>query len=330
MSNLELLHFLRPWLLLAVPLVLLCWWLVRRHETSKVLTASFVAPHLQDALTVNRRRTMRLRPIDGVAVAMLATAIAAAGPTWSKLPSPWFSETAPLVIAIEVSDSMRSNDLLPTRLDRARFKIIDLISARTGSRTALIAYGGSAHIVLPPSKDLEVIKPFLESLDPAIMPSAGANAATVLPLAQQILGTEASIGTLLFVNDGFAQHDIAGLQAFTDQADAASILALVVGTDPGGVALLPDGSAALGADGTRLDTSIDSRLLDRVDGRANVPVIRATTGNRDIRTLLRRIESNLQLADDPNAQWQDQAWWFIWPAALLTLLWFRRGWTMQW
>ncbi|MGI9325629.1 MAG: vWA domain-containing protein [Pseudomonadales bacterium] len=330
MINVELLHFLRPWLLLMVPLVFLSWWLVRRHETQKVLTASFVAPHLQDALTVNRRTTFRLRPVDGAAVAMLATAIAAAGPTWSKLPSPWFSETAPLVIAIEVSDSMRSNDLQPTRLDRARFKIIDLITARTGSRTALIAYGGSAHIVMPPSKDLEVIKPFLESLDPAIMPEAGANAAAVLPLAQEMLGSEAAIGTLLFVNDGFAQEDIPALQTHADQTGAASVMALVVGSDAGGVALLPDGSAALGADGSRLDTSIDARLLDRVEGRADLPIVRATTGSGDIRALLRRIESNLQLADDPNAQWQDQAWWFVWPAALLTLLWFRRGWTMQW
>ena len=56
-------------------------------------------------------------------------------------------------------------------------------AARTGSRTALIAYAGSAHIVVPPSTDLAVLQPFLESLDPLIMPEPGANAAAVLPLA---------------------------------------------------------------------------------------------------------------------------------------------------
>jgi Ca-activated chloride channel family protein len=97
-----------------------------------------------------------------------------------------------LVIAIEVSDSMRSNDLQPTRLDRARFKVMDLVAARTGSRTALIAYAGSAHIVVPPSTDSEVLQPFLESLDPVIMPSPGANAGNVLPLAQALLGEQAA------------------------------------------------------------------------------------------------------------------------------------------
>ena len=65
---------------------------------------------------------------------------------------------------------MRSNDVLPTRLERARIKILDLVAARTGARTALIAYAGSAHVVIPPTTDIDVIKPFLEGLDPAIMP----------------------------------------------------------------------------------------------------------------------------------------------------------------
>jgi Ca-activated chloride channel family protein len=46
--------------------------------------------------------------------------------------------------------------------------------------------------------------------------------------------------------------------------------------------------------------------------------------------LLRTIESNLRQADDPDAQWTDAGWWFVWPALLLALPWFRRGWTMQW
>jgi Ca-activated chloride channel family protein len=59
-------------------------------------------------------------------------------------------------------------------------------------------------------------------------------------------------------------------------------------------------------------------------------VVRASTGDADIRQLTRTIQSNLRRADDPNAEWRDQGWWLLWPAALLSLLWFRRGWTMQW
>ncbi len=330
MIDFELFQFLRPLWLVALPLLALTWWSVRRRSSAGAKGASFIAPHLLDALTVNKDAQRGFRPVDGAILALVAATVAAAGPTWSKQPSPWFSETAPLVIAIEVSDSMRSNDLLPTRLDRARFKVLDLIAQRTGSRTALIAYAGSAHIVVPPTKDVDVIKPFLESLDPLIMPVQSTNASAVLPIAQDLLGDEAVIGTLLFVNDGFNTIDIAPLTEFSAQPDAPSISALVVGTDAGGVALLPDGSPVMNSAGGRLDTSIDAGVLRRVSSEAGISIVRAATGDSDIRQVLRYIESNLRAAEDPDSRWRDQAWWLLWPALLLSLFHFRRGWTMQW
>ena len=326
----DLLHFIRPLWLFALPVIALIWWLVRRREAKQASVGHFVAPHLRDALTVNRSARGGMRAVDGVAIALTAMTIAVAGPTWSKQASPWFAETAPLIIAIEVSDSMRSNDLQPTRLDRARFKVMDLVAARTGSRTALIAYAGSAHIVVPPSTDAEVLQPFLESLDPAIMPTGGADVSKVLPLAKTLLGDQATVGTLLFVNDGFDSGDVAPLAEFADQPDSPALAALVVGTDEGGVALMPDGSPVMAAGGGRLDTSVDTAMLKRVSSEAGVSVVRAGTGDADIRQLIRTIQSNLRQADDPDARWRDQGWWFLLPAALLSLLWFRRGWTMQW
>lgn len=132
MSALEHFHFLRPLWLLALPLVAWIWWLVRRRSLTGGSLNTLIAPHLLDALTVNRDGKHWFKPIDGWAMALIATSLAAARPTWSKQASPWFSETAPLVIALEVSDSMRNNDLQPTRLARARFKILDLIGQTNG------------------------------------------------------------------------------------------------------------------------------------------------------------------------------------------------------
>jgi Ca-activated chloride channel family protein len=328
-TEFDLFHLLRPTWLAALPIIALTWWLVRRRSANPDQSSSFLAPHLRDALTVNRNATKIYRPIDGAAIALVVLAIAAAGPSWNKQPSPWFAETAPLVIAIEVSDSMRSNDVQPTRLDRARFKVLDLIAARTGSRTALIAYAGTAHVVVPPSTDTDVLKPFLESLDPGIMPAPGTDLSTVLPLARKLLGEQSATGTLLFVNDGFDAGDAAVLAELGSQPDTPSMAALVIGTNEGGVALLPDGAPVLAEGGGRLDTRVDTSVL-RMISEANVPVVRATVGDNDIRQLLRVIESNLQQADDPDARWRDQGWWLLWPPALLVLLWFRRGWTMQW
>lgn len=330
MMDLEAFHFLRPLWLLALPVLAIIWWLIRQRDERRRDVGELIAPHLRDALTVNERTTRQLRAIDGVIATAVLLTFAAAGPTWTRIPSPWFAETAPLVIALEVTDSMRSNDVQPTRLDRARFKILDLIGQRTGARTAIIAYAGSAHIVIPPSSDINVIKPLLESLDPAVMPVSGSAAASVLPLATALLDDDAGLGSLLFVNDGFSSADVDLLAEFTANNGAPGVAALVVGTDEGGVALLPDGSPVLESDGGRLQTGIDRELLREIGQRADVSIIRLSTGEADIRALLREIQSHLARAEDPDALWLDQGWWLLWPAMLLILFWFRRGWTMRW
>jgi len=330
MGSLELLHFLRPLWLLALPVTGLLWWLARRAEAESQHGARAFPDHLRAALTMNQGQRRGARPVDVVMLAVALMALAAAGPSWRKQPSPWFSETAPLVVALEVSDSMRANDVSPTRLDRARFKILDLINARTGARTGLIAYAGSAHVVMPPSTDAAVIKPFLESLDPLIMPTPGASAASVLPLARELLGDEATTATVLFVTDGFASDDLSAFAEFAGDEGAPAVAALLVGTESGGLALLPDGTPVRGPSGDRLDTGVDYGLVRRVASAGNVSVVHLQSGEGDISTLLRTIESNLAQADDPDARWVDDGWWLLWPAALLVLFWFRRGWTMQW
>lgn len=330
MSGFELFHFLRPAWLLLIPVLLWLGWLAHRRESATSNTLAQLPPHLSAALTMGQQQTRGFRPVDSVLIAWVLMALAAAGPTWSKQPSPWFSETAPLVVAVEVSDSMRANDLPPTRLERVRMKILDLIGHRTGARTALIAYAGTAHVVLPPTTDAAVLKPFLESLDPLIMPEPGASAANVLPLAIRLLGEDAAIATILFVSDGFDEADVEAFADFADGERQPALAALVAGTRQGGLALLPDGTPVRSQTGGRLETGVDQALIERVAAAADMTVVPVQTGGGDIRRLLRVLESNLRLADDPNARWEDRGWWLLIPATLLVLFWFRRGWTMQW
>jgi len=68
---------------------------------------------------------------------------------------------------------MLSKDLLPTRIKRAVFKINDFLSLRKDLRSALIAYSGSAHLVIPLTRDKSIINSFASTLDPQIMPIKG-------------------------------------------------------------------------------------------------------------------------------------------------------------
>jgi Ca-activated chloride channel family protein len=327
-SGLEAFHFLRPLWLLALPLLGLVWWRVRTRVVAVEVRGGLLAPHLRNALVVRGGARRRFRAVDGMAIALVGSTLAAAGPTWEQQRAPWFSERAPVVVALEVSDSMRANDLAPTRLDRARFEVLELVARRAGARTALVAYAGGAHLVVPPTEDVAVLKPFLESLDPAIMPSPGAAARRVLPLARRLVEARGAGGTVLFVTDGFEETDLEALAAFSADPTAPGVLALVLGTEEGGLALLPDGAVVTDESGGALATGVDAGRLRRAE-LAGVGIVRARAGDDDLEALLARIASNLRAAGSEDAVWIDRAAWFLWPAALLLLPGFRRGRTLQ-
>jgi Ca-activated chloride channel family protein len=199
---------------------------------------------------------------------------------------------------------MAGTDIKPSRLERAKQKVRDLLAARTGARTGLIAYAGTAHLVMPPTDDPAVIEPFLAALATGLMPVEGRNAGAAIALAAQMLAKEPVPGTVLLVGDALSPAD---QPAFADRAKLGGneVVMLVM---------------AAGGD------------IGRLTGGIELPTVRATVDRSDIRAVERRIATHFQAANaqDPTARWRDDGYWLVFPAALLALLWFRRGWTAQW
>ncbi len=293
-------HFLHPLWLIAVPVVLGLWlWVRRSARAAQRDTATGLAPHLAQALRLNAPSRTRLHPIDLVAVIGLLLTLGAAGPSWTRAPNPLIAQTAPLVVALKVTPSMQEADLPPSRAERARFKILDLITARAGAQTALVAYAGTAHRVAPLTEDPNILRPLLSSLSPAAMPVEGDNAPAALTIAQDILTDQP--GAVLFVLDDLPPNAV---QAFQDSP--LPVLFLVVAP---------------------ADQSLPQ--LSQIPGAS---VIRITPDDRDLHQIERKLRAAYAsaLAEDDQLEWQDRGWWLAWPAALLMLLWFRRGWTMRW
>ncbi len=142
---LDAFHFIRPLWLLLLPVIAGLWWTVRRARGRREAPTEGIAPHLRAALTVGASGGRRLLPIDGVALALACLSVGAAGPTWSRMPDPFVAQSAPVVVVLKVTPSMEGTDVAPSRLERGKQKIRDLLELRAGARTALIAYAGSAH-----------------------------------------------------------------------------------------------------------------------------------------------------------------------------------------
>jgi len=330
-DGMESFHFLRPLWLLGIPATLGLWWLVRRQLTADPPWTTQIAAHLVRHLTVNHANARRLLPIDTTALCLVLTSIAAAGPAWQPMPNPFVSETAPLVIALEVTDTMLASDIQPTRLERAKVKILELIEARAGARTGLIAYAGSAHMVLPLTDDPGIIGPFLEGLSPDILPVPGNDAGRAVDLAAELLAGEETPGSILLVTDGVTDAAIDDIKAYGASPGAPGLVALIVATDESGPIVDAAGDFLVGSGGARLTADLDRTRLRRLHD-AGVDVVEVQAGNGDIRSIVGRVASHLRSAldEDGGVQYRDEGWLVAWPAAFLVLMWFRRGWTMRW
>ena len=194
-------HFLRPlWLMALVPVAAIVILIAfrRRPETQ---WGDVIAPNLLKHLLVKPDHRWRIDPLYLVASGLARRYRRLVRADLGRELPPFVEDKAPLMVALSVAPSMNESDVAPTRLERAKQKVRDLLEARPGARTGLIAYSGTAHLVMPMTDDRTVIEPFLAALTPTLMPVQGNNAAAAAALAASLMAKESVAGTILLVAD---------------------------------------------------------------------------------------------------------------------------------
>jgi Ca-activated chloride channel family protein len=324
-------HFIRPqWLLMLVPILLLYWLLHRKQSVTKQWE-KFVSPHLLKHLIVGTEQRRRLRPVNLLIPVFIFASLALSGPTWMQEPLPFTEDEAPLIVALDLSVEMNAVDIQPSRLERAKQKVRDLLAERSGARTALLAYAKSAHMVLPLTDDPQIFEMYLASLTPDIMPEPGKNADEALLLAEEMLSQEVIPGTVLFLTNAIDEEQI---PTFVDQSQESrnAVMVLGIGTTQGGP--IPTGGNMVLTDpeGNRVISTLNREGLETLSQEAGVYVTSVTVDNSDVQRLNGRTKRHMieVLSEDENVRWKDFGYFLLFPVALLSLFWFRRGWMIQW
>jgi Ca-activated chloride channel family protein len=326
-------HFLRPWWLLFVPYALWLHLRLRRAYSATFQWQGAIAPELLEHLTLAGPALRRLRPYQLMTVSNLMMALLVAGPTWDREVTPFTQDRAPLVIAIELTPSMLGTDTQPTRLERARQKIRDLLEQRRGARTAVLGYAGSAHQLLPFTDDTDLLEVYLEALHPNLMPNLGDSPTLALKLAEGLLAGEEVSGTVLFLTDGIDRSEADDFADFVERSGDQIILLGFGGAEGG-----PIDDRDLDLDGMRgnvgesLAPPIDLPGLEAVASASGGRLILATIENDDVGSLNRLLRSHLvdAFAQNDALAWHDRGYPLAWGIAFCMLFWFRRGWTVQW
>jgi len=321
-------HFIRPtWLLALFPYLAIIVFMLRNKLScgnwSAVCDAELL-PYLLQEKTSQKSRWA----LTAGAIAAFLVIVSLAGPSWQRIPSPAFRNESALVIVLDLSRSMDAEDIKPSRLIRARYKVADILKHRKDGQTALLVYSGAAFTVTPLTDDTETIASQLAALTTDIMPTEGDNAELVLNKAVDLFKQAGlQTGQILLVTDGVdvdkTKHAVSALENY-------SLSILGVGTAEGAPIAVPEGGFLKDDHGSIVVPKLNASDLAKLAQQGNGIYQTISTDDSDILALLSALDKPLkqQGKEDKNLlldQWQDNGPWLLLLVLPLAALSFRKG-----
>ena len=326
-------HFLRPWWfagLIPVALILVIYqWRKRSAGNWETIINPQLLPFLMQGEHNNQTSGHR-RLIIWVITAWLLCCTSLAGPTWQQLPQPVHKEDSALVLIFDLSPSMLAQDITPSRLVRARFKLIDILKQRNEGFSGLVVYGGEAHTVSPLTEDSNTIISLVPILHPSLLVEYGSNTEDAIDSAIK-LATNGGYtqADLLLITDGVAASAFSTIESMLAAAGSYRLSILGVGTAQGAPIPYGNGSFVKDNSGAILIPKLDSPSLQRLASNTGGNYRELSADDRDIQQLLAGTEKLLPDAtrelDRSFDLWDDQGFWLVILLLPILLLSFRKN-----
>ncbi len=317
-------HFLRPEWLWGLLLCLILTWYLKRQNKPLSAWQDLIAAHLFSHLKLSIGSSLTFQPRHITVLLLAIGFISMAGPSWNRDVPEALDEQAAVIILLNNDASMYAADIAPTRIQRAKQKIDQLLALRPKAMVGLIAFAETAHPVVPVTDDPNFLDLFLDAVEPSLMPGQGKNIQAGLQQTEVMLQGIERPANIIVITDGINEQDISAIPAFT-ASSGYPVQVLAVGTAKGGPLKINKNFKPEKAIDTRLNVDQFVGLRD-----AGVPVIGVATDNSDIEWLNRNIKSATENAQNanPEFQWKDSGYTLAWLLIPLGLFWFRRGWTL--
>jgi Ca-activated chloride channel family protein len=325
-------HFLSPqWFWLLLPLLALLW-LLRDTGSRGSAWQRVCDPELLPFLLIHRAGHSSRLPVWLLAAGWLLAVLALADPVWEKQPQPVFRSQDARVVVLDLSRSMLAADLPPSRLERARYKVADILSQSREGQTGLVVFAGDAFVVAPLTSDTDTIQALLPPLEPALMPVQGSRVDLALQLAGDLL-RQAGLGRgeVLLVTDGFTDTEALDVAR---ELDAGGYRVSVLGVGTGDGAPLPDGRGGYlrDAQGEIVVPGLEPSALRALAAAGGGRYAGISNDSADIDQL------QVNNAPLPGAAvedtgmstdiWQSRGPWLVLLLLPLAALMFRRGWLL--
>lgn len=236
-----MLRFAEPtylYLLFVIP-VLLIIWLIHLRRTRTLINRAF-DKRLQESLMPNRSK---IRPLLKYVLSLIVYAllvIVLARPQAGTKISNEKRNGIEAMVALDISNSMLAEDVAPSRLDKSKMLIENMIDGFKNDKVGLVVFAGSSFVQLPITTDFVSAKMFLQSLNPSLIASQGTDIGGAINTCINCFTKKENVGRAIVVITDGEDHEGGAIEAAkAAKKKGINVFVLGIGMPKGG--LIPDG-----------------------------------------------------------------------------------------
>ncbi|RPH37235.1 VWA domain-containing protein [bacterium] len=237
-------------------------------------------------------------------------------------------EGVDIFIALDVSLSMKAEDIKPTRLEKAKLEIRNLIERLAGDRIGLIVFAGEAYTQFPLTTDYSSANLFLDVVDVDVVPQPGTSIGSALQRAVESFDfKEQTTKVVVVITDG-EDTEGSSYDAAEDAAQKGILLYTVgLGTPAGGPIPMYNPSGQLtdfkrDKGGNVVVTKLDEAALEKIAAAGSGKYFRGTSSQDELDEIYKNINAlqKKEFGVKQFTDFEDRFQWFLLPAALLLLV----------
>ena len=327
---LEHFHFLRPfWLVAIIPAIVLLITSIRNQFKNKT-TLNFCDTHLCDYIIIENHKNSNVIFSSIIFMIWMLMILALSGPTWSHYNQNLYQKSNARVIVLDVSRSMNTTDIVPSRLKRAQYKILDMLNLIKEGQIGMVIFSGQAFTVSPLTNDANTISSMVPVLNSNIVPSEGNNMNSgILKAAKLINQAGFNKGNIILITDTEPKKSTYEIvEKLKDEGIITSILA--IGTNKGAPMKNKNDTFVTNKEGNIIFSKLNQRALQNLATVGGGVYTLFNDNNTDIDKLIHRYnpekESQILNKKQNTVIWKDQGHWIIWFLIIMTSFFGRKGW----
>ena len=190
------------------------------------------------------------------------------------------------IIAMDISNSMLAEDVTPSRLDRTKMMVENLVDNFTDDKIGLIVFAGDAFVQLPITSDYVSAKMFLSEIEPSLIATQGTDIATAINMAANSFTQQQGVGKAIIVITDGEDHEGGALEAAkAAKKKGMRVYVLGVGSDKGAPIPLGNGDYMKDRTGNTVMTKLNEEMCRQIaeaGGGAYIHVDNNTNAQRQL------------------------------------------------